>query len=542
MKLEIKSDCRGWSVDDTIDKIFEDREIDDPIHFLNPSPDDMLPLTDLENIDNASNIVLNGIEANMKFGLHVDCDLDGITSGTIIYRYLKKISPNIDIKTYINHGKIHGLQGDDLEKYKDRNILIIVDSLDSTAYNYENVQKDSDITDIIILDHHTVNPKVPYDKWVTLVTSQRNYGNPQLSGAGVCLKFVLYLDMLLGVNYAQEFYDLSASGLVADVMDVTVPENRYIISRGLEEIHNPAIMKLAGGFGWDSKAIAFSLAPVVNASMRLDRNEYSLKAFLSDDSKSISENIKELKKCKEEQNKEIDDLMKDITRQCEKQLDKKMMIVFIKSGYGISGVVGNKIVYKYDRPIIILNEENTDDNYYHGSMRAVGVDDFQAIINSSGLARSMGHENASGIDIKKDKLQDFIDYMGNVLPEVGAYEETVDADVWVNAEDIDENYINSIQRVNKISGKGFKPIRLYIDGITDYDIGDMSKGKHLVIKLNNCDLNLVQWNFTGDWDELEDASLLNEELECVVELQSAWIGRKFMLMGIIQWLNIKGDD
>ncbi len=534
MKVNIKSDCRGWDVESVTEKIFEDRGIESPEDFMTPKKEDMLPLTDLKNIEEAAQIVLSAIEGKKHIGIVADVDLDGITSCSIVYRYLKRLGA--DLETFINHGKLHGLHKDDLEKYKECDLLIIVDSLDATAFNYEAVQMDSSVNDVIVLDHHTVNPKVPYGKWVTLVSSQVDYANPELSGAGVCMKFVLYLDSILGVDYAEDLYDLAAAGIVGDMMNVLVPENRYIISRGLEEIHNPAIQKLNGGFGWDSKSISFSIAPAVNASMRLDKNEYSLKAFLSDDNKDVLSNVRVLKNCKEKQNEEIDEMMPDILAQADAQVDRKMIVVMIKTDNGIAGLIGNKILERYKRPIVVLKE--VDDSYV-GSMRAVGVEDFQALINESGLGKSFGHPLAASCEVKKKDFQKFLDYMEEILPDVGAFEETMDVDVWVDANDVDRRYIECIQELNRISGTGFPAIRFYLDGITDFEVTDMSKGKHLVINLADSDLKLIKWNFNGDWDTFTDASLFGDELEAVVQLQCGFIGRNFMLQGIVDYIGVK---
>ena len=534
MKVNVKSDCRGWGVERVVKQIFKDRNIKDPQHFLNPTIDDMLPLEDLENIDKAAEIVNHAIEYNYKIALLFDTDSDGISSGSIIYRYLEMYGA--DVTPFIDRNKQHGLQKNDLERYKPFQLLIIVDSLDATAYLYEDVQKDSNIEDIIVLDHHAINEKVPYDKYITLVSSQRNYGNTELSGAGVCWKFCKYLDKINNFNGADRLVDLAAVGIVSDMMDMTVPENRYIANEGLKGIINPALAKVGGGFSWDSKAIAFSVAPLINSANRLDHNESAMKAFICDDNKELLTHVKVLKKCKEDQNKEIDSLMPDVLEQCKKQLDKKMMVVFIETDMGIAGLLGNKLLSKYKRPIVILKD---DGDWYKGSMRAVGVNDFRQMINESKLGRSFGHELAASCDVKKENIHKFINYMELHLPDVDSFEEEVEADVWVLAEDIDRDYIDRIQEVNKISGTGFKPIKFYISGITDYEITDMSKGKHLVIKLDDCDLNLIQWNFDGDWEELEDAAMMNDEIECVCELQANWIGRNFMLMAIIDWMRVK---
>lgn len=534
MKINVKSDCRGMTGGQVVDQVLSDRGIENEFDFLNPHKEDMLPLEDLENIDDAAQIVLSYVEGKKKIAIVFDTDTDGATSGAIIYRYLKHLGA--DPTPFIGRGKQHGLQKDDLEKFKKFNLLIIVDSLDSMAFNYEEVQTNSEVTDIVVLDHHAVNPKVPYDKWVTLVTSQRNYGNPELSGAGVCWKFCKYLDKIMEDDFADSLADLCATGLIADMMDMTVPENRYLVKLGLDNLTNPAISKICGGFGFDAKGVAFSIAPLVNASNRLDKNEYAMKVFIEDDNSRVLSNLKVLKQCKEDQNDEINNMMESVTEQCNKQLDKKMMIAFIETELGVAGLIANKLLEKYKRPIVILRE---DDDWYRGSMRAIGVDDFLSIINSTGFSRSFGHNLAGSCEFKKKDLQKFIDYMEDALPEVGVFEESMDVDILADVKDIDKDYIGYIQMLNRISGTGFPAIKVYLDGITNYEIDNMSQGKHLVIHIEDSELTLIQWNFNGDWDALEDAAMFGYELECCVELTKGFIGRKYYLQGIIQWLHIK---
>ena len=113
----ILADCRSELDEDIIETILQNRGIKDIDHFLNPQESDLLPLTDFKNIDKAGKIVLDGIKNNSKFGVYWDTDLDGVTSGTIMTRYLKNFTDNIT--TYINNGKEHGLVGQNIEKIND---------------------------------------------------------------------------------------------------------------------------------------------------------------------------------------------------------------------------------------------------------------------------------------------------------------------------------------------------------------------------------------------------------------------------------------
>ena len=182
---KVLNDCRQMYEDEVFDVILEQRGITNPEHFFNPTEDDLLPLDSLLRIEDAFRRVDKAIKEDEKISILFDTDLDGTSSGAIITRYLKNFTSNI--KTYIDEGKQHGLIGQDIEKFHDVDLLIIVDSLDKDESQYKKLHESG--TDIIILDHHAIKEIIPYDKYAILVSSQRNYGNPQLSGAGVTWKF-----------------------------------------------------------------------------------------------------------------------------------------------------------------------------------------------------------------------------------------------------------------------------------------------------------------------------------------------------------------
>ena len=520
----IKNDCRGMYEEEIFDTILADRGIENKEEFLSPTEINLLPLSDLHNIDKAANRVKVALENDEKIAVLWDTDLDGISSGAIITRYLNNFTDN-SIVSFIDDGKQHGLKGQNLEKYKSFDLLIIVDSLDENVDQYRELAESG--VDIIILDHHAIASDIPYDEYTILVSSQRQYDNPQLSGAGVVWKFCKYLDGEFNTSYAYELMDLAACGLVADMMDMTVMENRYIVYQGLQKINNLAVKKIVGGFAFNSTAIAFSIAPIVNAANRMGKNEIAVKAFLADENKEVLKYVKELKKCKEEQNEEVNSLMPDVIRQCDEQLNKKMIVVFIDTEYGIAGLLGNKLLEKYQKPILILKDVGYK---YSGSMRAVGVNDFRKICNDSGLAQVNGHELAAGIQIKKENFEKFISYIENNLPELKT-DTTIDIDAQIELSDVDRKLVDLIKKIDFVSGTNFKPVKFYIDDITEYEIGQMSDYKHLVVKPNDY-LQIIKWNYDGSFDDMEDHALMNDELEIACTLDSGFLGRKFVLKAV----------
>ena len=520
----ILNDCRGMYEEEIFNTILEQRGIDDIEEFLRPTEKNLLPLDSLVNIDYAARRVELAIENKEKVAVLWDTDTDGVSSGAIITRYLDNFLFTQAVP-FIDEGKKHGLKGQDLKKFMSFDLLIIVDSLDNSEKQYKELSDNG--VDIIILDHHAINSKIPYDDYAILVSSQRSYDNPHLSGSGVVWKFCKYLDNKFGTYYADELMDLAACGLVSDMMDMTVMENRYIVYQGLQQIHNPAIKKVVGSFPFNSTAISFSIAPIINAANRMCENEVAVKAFLADENKTVLKYIKELKGCKEAQNEEVARLLPDVIEQCEQQLHKKMITVLIDTPYGVAGLLGNKLLEKYKRPILVLKDVG---NKYAGSMRAIGVDDFREICNDSHLAKVDGHELAAGIQIEKNDFEQFLSYIENNLHEL-KLDTTVTVDVQIDVSDITRKLIDYIKQIDLVSGENFKSVRFFIDGITDYEIGQMSNYKHLVVKPNDY-LQIIKWNFNGSFDEYEDHSMMNDELEIVCSLDSGFLGRKFVLKAV----------
>lgn len=517
---KVLNDCRQMYEDEVFEAILKRRGIADPEHFFNPTEDDLFPLDNLYRIDEAFDRLDKAIKENEKIAILFDTDLDGTASGAIITRYLRNFTNNIE--TYIDEGKQHGLIGQDIEKFFDIDLLIVVDSLDKNELQYKKLYENK--TDVIILDHHAIKESVPYDDYSILVSSQRKYSNPQLSGAGVTWKFCKYMDEQYLTGYADELVDLAACGLVGDMMDMTVMENRYIVSKGLSKIYNPAIKKIVGGFEFNSTAISFSVAPIINASNRIGKNDIAMKAFIEDDNKTLLKYMRELKICRVLQNEEVDKILPEAINLCEEQKDKKMIVVFIDTDYGISGLLGNKLLERYQRPILILKDCG---DTYKGSMRATGVDDFRKICNESGLAKADGHELASGIEIKKELLNEFTIYIEETLPELKD-DSTTNIDIQLDISDITRKMVDLIKKFDRISGTNFPPIKVYIDNICDYEIGNMSDYKHLTIKPNDY-LLIIKWNYNGSFEKMKDHSLVNDELRVVGTIDSGFLGRKFVL-------------
>lgn len=514
-KWNVKIDGRNLDSTEIIDTLLESRGINDVTEFLHPSEDDVLPLEKLRNIDKAAQVILDGVDdIDTVFLVYYDTDSDGCTAGSIATRYLEHLGANVF--TYINEKKDHGIKNFDTDLLNDVDIVWIVDSIQDSIEPYKrfldkNVQ-------IVITDHHLIKDelrKEMEDLGIILVSSAVDYENPALSGSGVTWKLCQYMDYMNLDDYSDKMIDLAAVGLIADMSDMMSKENRAICDKAFKSLHNLGIKKINGGYAFVSRNVSFGIAPKINAANRVNHNDLAMNVFLSDDEDEIAEIIKGLNDCREEQNKIVAEIMPKLEEQAQEQLENKCMFFFIPDDTeaSVSGLIGNKLLEKYNRPLLVLKKYG---NEFSGSMRAIGVTSFKEYCDNTGIGWCSGHENAAGIGIPIIQFEEFKTAILKELADVEFVCETT-ADIQLDAKQITDNLIKDLNSLNRISGTGFEPIMVMIE-TDDYEVGNMSKGKHLKIIDNNTGMIFVKWNYNGSWN-------FNGTFKAIGTIEKAHYGR-----------------
>lgn len=514
-KWNVKIDGRNLDSTEIIDTLLESRGINDVTEFLHPSEDDVLPLEKLRNIDKAAQVILDGVDdIDTVFLVYYDTDSDGCTAGSIATRYLEHLGANVF--TYINEKKDHGIKNFDTDLLNDVDIVWIVDSIQDSIEPYKrfldkNVQ-------IVITDHHLIKDelrKEMEDLGIILVSSAVDYENPALSGSGVTWKLCQYMDYMNLDDYSDKMIDLAAVGLIADMSDMMSKENRAICDKAFKSLHNLGIKKINGGYAFVSRNVSFGIAPKINAANRVNHNDLAMNVFLSDDEDEIAEIIKGLNDCREEQNKIVAEIMPKLEEQAQEQLENKCMFFFIPDDTeaSVSGLIGNKLLEKYNRPLLVLKKYGDE---FSGSMRAIGVTSFKEYCDNTGIGWCSGHENAAGIGIPIIQFKEFKTAILKELADVEFVCETT-ADIQLDAKQITDNLIKDLNSLNRISGTGFEPIMVMIE-TDDYEVGNMSKGKHLKIIDNNTGMIFIKWNYNGSWD-------FNGTFKAIGTIEKAHYGR-----------------
>ena len=524
-QLTARIDGREMEDDfEIIDAVLYERGIDNVAGFLKPSIDDLIPFEEMKGLDKAYEIIDDAITMGEKFLVLSDCDSDGVCSSAVIVRYLRKCGA--DVECIINDGKIHGAEHLDFSLLNDIDVMIIVDSLNNDPDVYKKILDTN--TKLIVFDHHLPEQRL-FDANLdfVLVTSAKDYPNEHLSGAGVCMKYVLYADEMNLTDFSDDLWVYAAIGIIADMSDMSVPENRYIAHRGLAQFKNPMVKKMVGNYAFDSQSVSFSIGPLVNAAMRMHENEKAMNVFLADDEDEINELVKDLKNCRERQNEVVAEMLGGLLEQGEAQLDRKCMFFMLNNDTDaeITGLIGNKLLAMYQRPLFILKHR---DRQYAGSMRSIGTESFLEIANGTGLCLCQGHPNAAGAFIDEDKFEQFKEIIEEELKDI-EFTVNIEADIELAPEQINENLIKQLTAINRISGTGFKPIKILVR-TNDYEVSTFTTKKHLKV-IDESGLLIVKWN-TDVWKTMKN----DKPLVAVGTLSSPFYGRvKYLQLAIDEY-------
>ena len=445
MKYQLKNKVNGsWTA---IEQVLHNRGIDDIQHYLNTSDQDINSFYDFgkDILYNAAAALVKTIAAEQKAVVIVDSDCDGFTSAAVLINYLHDIFPQwaeSQLDYVLHSGKQHGLN-DHIDNLLNANYSLILVP-DAGSNDVEECQKlKEQNTNIIILDHHICDFENPYAYVINNQSS--NYPNKELSGVGVVWQFCRYLDSLLNKDYANQYLDLVALGNDADMMSMTSIETKHLINKGLTQIQNPFIAymheknKFSLGENLTPIGVAFYIAPFVNAIVRsgtLEEKTLVFKSMLKHEAfkqllstkrghqlgemeKLVEQAVRVATNVKARQTKAQDAGMAKIEQMIEDQdlLLHKVLLFLLEPeeiDKNIAGLIANKIMAKYQRPVCILTEVKDENGIsYQGSARGcdkVGVILFKDICAATGVCMyTAGHEGAFGLGIKQEDIQTFID-------------------------------------------------------------------------------------------------------------------------------------
>lgn len=526
---------------DFLETILKENGVEDINKFLNPSKSDIHDPFLLKNMDRACEIVKKHIENNSNIFLYVDVDVDGVTSATIMYQFLKKLNPNLNIKFDMRGGKKHGLSIDQLEK--EINLAIVPDA---STEEKDDIKEWFPDCEVLFLDHHEVNmDEFNDDKWCMVNCHDNQYPNETLCGAGVVQKFVeAYCDKYEPNDiFPYDWLDLVSLGLVADGMDLRNPESRAYALQGLEDLYHENDMinaleefytddlpygRYIGSLGW-------VIAPKINGIIRFgqkkeimdmvkaffgfkETKEYQPRRKRAGDPKpepiqlTLQEWVaRNSQTVKNRQDTAVRKNYKELQEKIEKEgLDKNSFIFIDATNVldkgTISGLVANKLASEYMRPVLLMRKRF--DGMMGGSMRnyAKGnVENLKDYLNAIGIMCS-GHQAAAGIQLDPECLDEYIEQANKDYPLENLHT-VYEVDWEIPADEMKKNYISEVAENYEVWGNGVPAPQFAITNlvINASDIQTYGEGKFIRFMHNGVNYN-KKYCKAGEYEDLTHAN------------------------------------
>ena len=487
-------------------KEIDESQIDE---FLNPDLDKLHDPYELPDMRRLVDRVLKARENNEKIVIYGDYDVDGITSITVLYSFLRDIgiTPSYYLPDRLEEG--YGLNNAALESIKAQGAdLVITVDCGISAHKEAEFAKSLGL-DLIITDHHECTDDLPYA--IAVVNPKRHdskYPCEFLAGVGVTFKVITALAQALNMDSSSylKYIDIVSVGTIADIVPL-LGENRVITYNGLAALKKTtnkglkALIKVAGIEKITSDSVSFGLAPRINACGRMNDASVAVKLLLAEsdvEAYSLAEVLDSQNKERQEVERAI---FKDaVSKITEEELDKKKTIVLAKEGWhqGVIGIVASKLTEMYLKPVILLA---INGDTAHGSARIPqGVSLYAAISRCSECLLSFGgHELAAGLSLETKNIQAFSDKFEQVITEIKPedFVKVVDIDMELDTKKIDFNLIRDIALLAPFGQKNKMPVFL-CKGLKVTSVCTLKENKHLKVTLQDTNGTILEGlNFGG---------------------------------------------
>ena len=475
--------------------------------FLHPRRGDFHDPFLMPDMDKAVARIIQAIDNKEKVAIYGDYDVDGITSSTVLHRFLEErgLHTDIYIPNRLNEG--YGLNKKEIEAIAEtKHTLIITVDCGITGYDEIEYAKTFGI-DTVVTDHHEPPEKLP--DAIAVVDCKRKDNKYPFNGlAGVGVAFKLTQALAIKLNLPEESYlkylDIVCVGTISDIVPL-VDENRTISKLGLrlvKQTRNIGLKVLLESIGYkkiDSNTISFGIAPRINACGRMGHEKEALKLFLTnniEEAKQITQKLNEYNLQRQEIEKRIFDEAQELMQNPEEQ--KLPCIVLRKENWhhGVIGIVSSKITDMYFKPSILMCIE---DKEAKGSGRSIpGFDIHEALENcKENIKQFGGHSMAIGITIDNDKFNDFKNQIEEYAEnkQISEIVPVLNIDEKVQLKNINLSDIKDLELLEPF-GEANKPPIFQINNLKIESIRTLTQGKHLKldVKEENTRFSAIGFN------------------------------------------------
>lgn len=356
----------------------------------------------MADMDKAVDRLTAAMQNNEKILIYGDYDVDGTTSVSLVYKFLKQFYSNVGFYIPDRYNEGYGISYQGID-YASENGFRLVIALDCGIKAVEKVKyANTKNVDFVICDHHTPDAVLP--PAVAVLDPKRsdcNYPYKHLSGCGVGFKLMQAFCQVNNIDISQltPLLDLMALSIASDIVPIT-GENRVLAFYGLKQMNsNPSIglKSILEVCGLGDKEITisdivFKIGPRINASGRMKLASEAVELLVSSNpafAREKSGTINEYNNDRKDLDKNITDEAIQVIASDETFAVRKSIVVYKPDWHkGVIGIVASRLSEEYYKPSIVLTKSN---GMASGSARSVpGFDIYKAIDSCRDLLQNFG--------------------------------------------------------------------------------------------------------------------------------------------------------
>jgi single-stranded-DNA-specific exonuclease len=413
---------RALGLSDTTATVLVRRGLDDPDTaraFLDAEPPRHDPFR-LGDMAAAVERIRRAVRDGQRICVHGDYDVDGISATVVALLTLRELGADVEWRLPSRFEEGYGLAAETIEQLAADGVELVL-TVDCGITAVAEVARARELgLDVSVTDHH--RPAAALPDCTVVATRPSDYGCLDLCGTGVAYTLAR---ALLGDEHPAlaRMLDLVALATIADVVPL-VDENRALAAAGLRALartSRPGLQALMRSAHVDpaivdSTAVAFRLAPRINAAGRLGRPDLALELLLTDDRAEADRLAAQL----EDLNRERQGVEERILREATSLVESWPEARRGRRGYvlwhedwheGVIGIVASRLVERYHRPVVLVAPGA---HGWKGSGRSVSEFDLHAGLAACAehLDGFGGHRAAAGLTIGEKSLDAFADAFG----------------------------------------------------------------------------------------------------------------------------------
>ena len=489
-RQEVRELAQALGLSETTASVLVRRGYGDPEKakaFLAAAPPEHDPRL-LGNVDEACALIHKTIAAGGRICVHGDYDVDGICATALAVTALRGLGAEVDWHLPSRFEEGYGVSRETLARLaREECALLLTVDCGITAVE-EVAEARAAGLEVVVTDHHRPGDTLP--DCPVVATRPSEYPFPELCGTGVVYKLLV----ALGAEGLDRHLDLVALATVADVVPL-LDENRALVTAGMRRLARTdkpglqALMRAAGvdPAAVDTGAIAFRLAPRINAAGRLGHPRAALDLLLTADKDEARRLAGELEELNRDRQAVEERILRDAMRQVEEWPEpQQRRLGYVIAGEdwhrGVIGIVASRLVERFRRPVVLIAGGEPGEEWT-GSGRSIPSFDLHGALGacSSHLSRWGGHRAAAGLSISPDEVeafaQAFAAHAAGVMIE-DDLQAVTSVDAVVQGRELTLGLCEELERLEPF-GLGNPNVTLLAVGCELSELGAVGDGKHL---------------------------------------------------------------